>query len=307
MTNLLEDFRELAIRAHSLISYSPEKRGNQMIEDYSKELESDLEFIRNYGGDEKRYIDHFRKYFSAWISAKSRCASPMITGPARFPVKKNNKAFDMERKRGEEFFDWRKRAKNAIARDARKENKSISKDIEDIKKRIVDAEKLQELMKFGNKIAKKSSGDLDKIISELVIKFELSEIEVKKILYENYFKKFGFPSSRLTNNNASIKQMKSRLVELEKRESASIYDSATFSFSNGEVILDFADDRVKILYNTKPDPKIIYTLKKGAFHWSPKNHCWQRQLTVNGLSAAISVTDVDPKALIDKYREVRGQ
>ncbi|EQB06247.1 hypothetical protein [Sphingobium baderi] len=40
----------------------------------------------------------------AWQAAGARTANPMITGPANFPVARNQKANAAERKRGEEFY-----------------------------------------------------------------------------------------------------------------------------------------------------------------------------------------------------------
>jgi len=44
------------------------------------------------------------KLWLAWQAAGARTANPMITGPANFPVARNEKANAVERKRGEEFY-----------------------------------------------------------------------------------------------------------------------------------------------------------------------------------------------------------
>ena len=40
----------------------------------------------------ERYMENYKRYFSAMIAANSRCASAMITGPARFNTGRNEKA-----------------------------------------------------------------------------------------------------------------------------------------------------------------------------------------------------------------------
>ncbi len=303
--NLLEDLHELAIRAHSLTSHVPAERGEQIIKEYSSELEADLEFVREYGGDEKRYTENYRKYFSAWLAAKSRCASWMITGRANFPVRKMEKANESECRRADEFRRWRARAKAAIACAARRENKSISTGVEDMRRKIAEAEQLQKYMKLGNKLVRKHKGDLVKIVSEFIAEVGLAEKEAKQIFAQNYFDKSGFPPFRLTNNNANIKRMKERLADLESQEAASGHESVTLSFSGGEVVMDFQENRVKLLFPAKPDSETIIALKKSGFRWSPKGLCWQRQLTANALHAVTYMTNVDPQALFIKYREAR--
>ena len=45
-----------------------------------------------------------------------RCASPMVTGPAKFNCQRNNKALDAYQNRFDEFHDWRNRFKAAMER-----------------------------------------------------------------------------------------------------------------------------------------------------------------------------------------------
>lgn len=39
--------------------------------------------------------------------------------------------------------------------------------------------------------------------------------------------------------------------------------------------------RLQIIFDGKPEPEVRDILKKNGFRWSPKNSCWQRQLTNN--------------------------
>lgn len=40
--------------------------------------------------------------------------------------------------------------------------------------------------------------------------------------------------------------------------------------------------RLQLFFDGKPDEKTRDIVKKHGFRWSPKNGCWQRQLTANG-------------------------
>ena len=39
--------------------------------------------------------------------------------------------------------------------------------------------------------------------------------------------------------------------------------------------------RLQLIFEDKPDEEIRDILKRNGFKWSPKNVCWQRQLTGN--------------------------
>lgn len=40
--------------------------------------------------------------------------------------------------------------------------------------------------------------------------------------------------------------------------------------------------RLQLFFDGKPDEETRDIVKKHGFRWSPKNGCWQRQLTTNG-------------------------
>lgn len=303
---ILEDLRELAIRAHSLTSHVPEDRGEQMIKEHSNELEADLEFVRQHGGDEKRYVENYRKHFSAWLTARSRCASWMITGRANFPVRKMEKANQSERNRSDEFRQWREKARKAIVRDFNRANKTATSEIERVRQQIADAETEQAQMKLANKIIRKHKSNPLDAVAELIEKVGIPEKHARAVASPDCMGDVGYARYRLQNNNANIRRMKERLVELEKREAVSSQDSMTIEFTGGEIDLDFQDDRLRIHFPGKPDVDTIQKLKGNGFRWSPSNRAWQRQLTSNALIAATNVTDVDGKTLFAKFHEVRG-
>ena len=49
----------------------------------------------------------------------------------------------------------------------------------------------------------------------------------------------------------------------------------------GKVVVAFADERYRFIFDGKPEQEIIATLKSNGFKWSPKNSAWQRQITSN--------------------------
>ena len=76
---------------------------------YEKQLVEDLKQIPEEKQNE--YVSAYHSKFSALLGCLSRCASPMVTGPAKFNCQRNNKALDAYQNRFDEFHDWRNRFK----------------------------------------------------------------------------------------------------------------------------------------------------------------------------------------------------
>lgn len=117
----LEAYFEQACRSYNLTSFSPEERGESDIASYEKELHEDLSAMPEE--QRERYKENYIRYFVAMISANSRCASAMITGPARFNTQRNDKALSSYEKSVTAFREWRKRALDAISK-AQERNKT---------------------------------------------------------------------------------------------------------------------------------------------------------------------------------------
>ncbi|MGL6196517.1 MAG: hypothetical protein ACRC2T_17015 [Thermoguttaceae bacterium] len=303
MTYILEDLRQLACRAHYGTSQLPDERAEYVIREYSAELEADLETVRENGGDEERYVSNYRKYFTAWLYAKSNCISTLVAGRSNFNSRRAEKANKTEDKRCKEFREWRQRAIKAIERDARKAAKSEVSEVETMQQKIKIAELAQARMKSVNAIIRKHKANPDAAISVLMEKLQVTEPEAQKWVKPDYAGCIGFASYQLTNNNADIRRMKARLVELEKKEATSGQEAVNIDFPGGTIELNFQDDRVRILYPGKPDATTIANLKKTGFRWSPTNFAWQRQLTHAAIHSVIQLTDCDATKLFELYHQ----
>ncbi len=104
-----------AINAHSGTSFSPEKRGEQLIKEYEAVLQSDLDEISAADDETKQnYKARFIKHLNAWLSAKSRIVSTMIAGGSNFPVRRMEKYNRWEDSAYKTFFDFREKATKGI-------------------------------------------------------------------------------------------------------------------------------------------------------------------------------------------------
>ena len=92
-----------------------------------------------------------------------------------------------------------------------------------------------------------------------------------------------YPSFRLTNNNAMIRQTKKRIEELSQKAETE-YEGWTFD--GGEVKMDRQANRLQVFFVEKPDRDTCSAMRHGGFRWAPSVGAWQRQLTGNAIYAA---------------------
>ncbi|GEM_PF-1201338 len=88
-------------------SHSPKQRAESAISEAITFLENGREVLSNNAASSDQIEEWTARYIRLWLAyqaAGARTANPMITGPANFPVARNNKAMEVERKRGEEFY-----------------------------------------------------------------------------------------------------------------------------------------------------------------------------------------------------------
>jgi len=290
---LLEKYREAAQRAHNRTSFSPEKRGNTIIQECSEELAADMEQVTALGGDAEDYRARYERHFSTWIAAKSRCISSMITGPSNFPTRRAEKARDSEHNRFREFVDWRKNYLDRLARNKRRADRGASDPVAEMREKLEMAEHLQVAMKAANKIVKSGKMSDAEKVDRLQSEIHFSEKRALELLRPDCFGCIGFAPYQFTNNLANIKRMRERLIILERKAAAETTE--TERPDGIRVVENRESDRLQIFFPGKPDRDTINRLKSKAFHWSPSNGCWQRQLTENARRVVADVIPQQPK------------
>jgi len=161
-------------------------------------------------------------------------------------------------------------------------NRAISSDdpeaVTKLKEKIEKCRKNQEVMKTANKLVKKmikggapwkdeELGELNRITGTNV---------AFKLLEPDFCGRFGFASYMLTNNNANISRMKKRLKELEAKSEA---ETKSYMVGDVEIVENVEENRLQIIFPSKPDEAMRTKLKGYSFRWSPYNKAWQRHLS----------------------------
>ena len=133
----------------------------------------------------------------------------------------------------------------------------------------------QEMMKAVNKAVKlKDTAKGDEQLKDM----GYSDDQIKNFREPDFCGRIGYPSYALQNNNANIKRIESRLNSLKAAKEKGNQEAEN-KFCK---VVENADImRLQLFFEGKPEDKVRDILKGNGFKWSPKNGCWQRQLTAN--------------------------
>lgn len=228
-----------------------------------------------------RYAKKLADWYNRQFQIEMMCPSVMISGAGNFPVRKKEKqnaAQDRHYKLYQEIEAMPDKIKRMI--NGTNIIKSSDSDaIDQLKAKLEVAEKLQAEMKAANAYYRKHKtmkGYKD-FTDEKANKFD-------KIINGSFYN-VPYPPYELTNNNAKIKNTKNRIAEIERlkaqvqqadQQPNNEYENELF-----EVVENTELMRLQLIFDGKPDEATRTVLKKNGFRWSPKNNCWQRQLTDN--------------------------
>jgi hypothetical protein len=287
---MLQEFKQKAIWAHNWTSFDPEKRGEQLISEFTEVLTNDLKEIETADEETKaRFISKWKSLFSSWLGAKSNCYSAMITGPANFNNRKHEKANNREHNHYEAFKYWREKAKKAILKSLEPE-KTYESELDRLTKELVSRQTNQQLMKDCNAIIRKAKGA---DCTALLVAAGLSEANAKEVQQPGRFTGMGFAQFQTTNNLASIHRIEERIAVLSIKSEKADGEQKEFIFAGGKVVLNYEIDRVQIIHDAKPSHEELTALKaKGlsSFNFSFTNKAWQMKITRHAISKANEIT-----------------
>lgn len=277
---ILQHLEWKAKAAHRNTSFSPERRGEQMIKEYSEELTGDIEELKTGGASDESISDYktrYERYFSSYLGAKSNCFSVMITGGSNFPVRRHEKANRSEQKHYEIFREWRQRAKKAILRKA-KPAATYKSELERYRAELAAMQHNHELMKEGNKRIKAANKSGEDITEYLTTTFNIQPHMIAHTM------RWGFG---LTNNNANMKRVEQQIKLLETKEAIKEKNPITrYNFEGGYLLVNYEVDRLQVFFDSRPSSTELQEWKQkglNSYNWSPTAKAWQRKITPNAM------------------------
>lgn len=265
---VIDGLYNMAYRAYSNLSFSPGKRAYDIVIGNEAELNDDIKTMPE--DERQRYIDNYKKYLFSWLSAMGRCLSSMITGPANFPVRRNQKALDSEHKRLEEFIEWRKNALNSIAKRIEANKPQEQKDTEQFLQLKKQVDRLFDgwgVVNFKGRLETVAKSGNTELVQKVLDYLKFMQIEKNTVLCT---------SRNSIWSLANVAEVK-RELEVDKQTA----ESKEYELNGVKVVENIQADRIQLFFDGKPKSEIISNLKQNAFKWSPSNMCWQRQLTNN--------------------------
>lgn len=224
-----------------------------------------------------RYSRRMAEYFNRDSKIGCMCPSILISGGGNFPVKKKERqvqAWDSNH----QFYQETQKifAKIESAQYGKDVIKSGDQDaIERLEEKLISLKETQERMKAANKAIRLK--DTEKGNEELM-NMGYSEEQIHKLREPDWCGRVGYPSYMLQNNNANIHRVEGRLKQLREAKEKETQET---EFELFKVVENTEIMRLQIIFDGKPEPEVRNILKKNGFRWSPKNSCWQRQLTNN--------------------------
>ena len=179
--------------------------------------------------------------------------------------------------------------------------------ISDYQVKLANLEKLQSFMVATNKIVRKFKTFSPEALAAMrqVEGYEnISDAKIEAMFSPDFAGRVGFPSYKLTNNNATIKATKDRIAVLTKKEAVETgRENIELIFAHasipnelgtyGTVRVNYEIDRLQILFEGKPSEQVREVLKRNGFKWAPSEGAWQRQLTDNARYSTRSITGID--------------
>jgi hypothetical protein len=279
-------FYDDAVSAFSGTSFTPEKRAEQYCADHDGRIEDFREWLYSTetsidkDAEFLRFKENIDSAFRSFLYAHSRVMSTMITGPANFPVRSNEKRCNTSDKRLAEYLEIPKKAKTSIMKRVKSEQiDAAGGELEIAKKKLESMKKQHEMMKLANKVIRSNpKGERTEEKVQKLIEIGYSKEIVSRLFVPDCFGGVGFATFQLTNSNARIKNTEARIKELEKREEA---ETKEYSINGYNIVENTDIDRLQIIFEDKPEHEIRQELKKNGFRWSPRESAWQRKLTNN--------------------------
>ncbi len=306
--DFIDDIPESSARAaHQWTSHVPEQRAAQERDEYAATLARDhatLAALADTDDKRKNLEEHFawyrakyRERFTAWLAARSRCASTMITGGSGFNVRGNEKANASTDNRMRELTEFRTRALATIRKILRPESGPIRLEDADAADRIDDKlaklEAKQALMKAANAAIRAHAKTGTEAQVAALVALGLPELAAHKLLLPDFAGRIGFAGYELTNNAANIRRLKGRAVAVERvqAEPAAVTEGA-----NARIEDVPAENRVRLFFPGKPEASVRQTLKSRGFRWAPSIGCWQAHRNPGSLATANAVAVIEEAA-----------
>ncbi|MCD9015215.1 DUF3560 domain-containing protein [Parachryseolinea silvisoli] len=174
-------------------------------------------------------------------------------------------------------------------------NTAISSDdpqaIEKLKAKLEAMESYQAVMKACNAIIRNKKLSHEDKLGKLR-EHNIQDGLAQQLLNGDFCGRLGFPTYKLTNNNANMTTVRKRIKALEATASLEAKEQW---FGDIRIFTNTAENRLQIFFPGKPEEDVRKRLKRHGFVWSPSQQAWQRKLSSNAFFSARLLLDAIKK------------
>ncbi len=308
---------KLAYAAHAGMSHVPDERAKQRQIYYLDDMKAFREHLEaqssnpesvkdSVDAEFRRFREGYLKRLKALLSAESRTISPMITGPANFPVERNRKRMETAMRRSKELSDFISRARESAAKKVRQARDASEVTAEDdlwwdkhADQIIGDLFNIQNGRSRGSDPALFKANFYNRVLT-LAKTGDARQVKrvlerVRRLQTDKEIKRGFTPRHRLWTLEAVAAHFAPSNQEPGETVSYELSDDLTVEW-DGEA------ERVRLLFADKPDSETRSWLKGRGFRWSPKNQAWQRKTTANTVAVVAQKFDPDAEtAMREKF------
>lgn len=296
--------KETASRAFYNTSFDPDRRGETTRQEYVQHMQDVFNRLSNLAKTEEQkeiLNDEMNRYkigyitrLNAYLYSQARCASPMITGPANFPVERNRKRMNSADNKYRELKEFSEKAIKSIGK--KLDNSRNSEQVTNGEYERLKSE-FDKYMKW-NEGQPLHGYQVPLYTDKIKRSFANGNYEAVKMLLE--YIKADQEKRAITHfsNRHSVWKLLDNAAIQAIEENKKTGQEVIKDFSLGQVVRNYDDDRIRIFFNEKPTAEIIQALKRSAWKWSPSKKAWQRKTTANAMYSV--------KELLKQFDSVEG-
>ena len=294
--------------AYRMISHTPENRAKSMQKQYVSHMKEIQDNLSKYAETPEqksilndsliKYKNKYMQLQNSILAATSRTASPMITGPAKFPVARNNKAMETEHRRTVEFLDFIEKAQKSIKKkilNGRNIDQNSSAEYKRLENEVMSTISTLKGIENGSGYNASSfktglSGMLKRSANNGYTDEVKKALELVKTLEKEHLNKPIF-----AKNNSIWDHAEKAALKIEEAPTGEV---SVTKYDGAEISNNYDAERMQILFDVKPPAEVTQALSKEGWHYSRANSAWQRKITSNSERSAKNIVSQFYKEII---------
>lgn len=323
-----------AVKAFSGTSFEPERRAelarnefaetmNKIYADMMRAARTDAE--RKLVQEEMEGLKSaFRSAYDAWLGARGRTTSWMITGRSGRNEARERKKHQTATRRMRQMRDVLEKGQARILKKLQAMRREQAGGVlGELRAKLRERETRQQMMKKANAMVRAKvkltaqqqamapsqrarliyKRKVDRLVEEL----GLRRTQAEKILEPDFMGRIGFTDYQLKNNNAEIRRLKRRIAEQQRKQEraelarAMPLDQLSYEFEGSEkypyagtIEYDHGENRIRLSFHERIPREVFQEIRRTTgFNWSRRHQAFSAIMGTAAVNAARRITGRD--------------